>query len=41
MIDANVNYYSIDPFNNPFKVKRSDNWPFPTDDVKVPKVDQD
>ena len=33
MLNANVNYYNIDPFNNPYKIKRSDNWPFPTDDV--------
>ena len=35
MLSANVNFYAIDPFANPYKVKRSDNWPFPDDSVRV------
>ena len=36
MIDGNVNYYAIDPFNNPFKVKRDPDWPFTNADAMYP-----
>ena len=36
MIKANVNFYDIDPFNNPFEIIRDDDWPFGNDTVKMP-----
>ena len=39
MFSANVNYYNIDPFNNPYEVTRSDDWPFADDSVQMPKPD--
>ena len=37
MISGDVNYYSIDPFNNPYKNKRDATWPFANDEVRMPK----
>ena len=34
--DGNINYYAIDPFNDPFKVKRDPDWKFPNADVTNP-----
>ena len=39
MFSANVNFYNIDPFNNPYQIERSDYWPFPDDSVQMPKPD--
>ena len=33
LINGDVNYYNIDPFDNPFKVIRDDWWPFPDGDA--------
>ena len=41
MISGDVNYYAIDPFNNPFKIKRDKGWPFPDNEADMPKPDPD
>ena len=34
MIRGNVNFNAVDPFNNPYKVRRDKNWPFPNSSVQ-------
>ena len=29
LLDGNINRYATDPFNNPYKIKRDPEWPFP------------
>ena len=39
MINGDVNYYAIDPFNNPFQIDRDDWWPFSDPGAAPPKPD--
>ena len=32
---GNVNFNSIDPFDDPFAIKRDDDWPFPDDGMNA------
>ena len=40
MNTGNINYYAIDPFDDPFEVKRDPGWLFPDANVLNPTPDK-